>query len=224
MTRDVYDKIFFKENYSAEMQARAMARGSANSRADATDMPNATTVVFMEDTPDGGVTITTGDFVAYFNKKHGCDRVGNMRRMLCEAQRNCELKRMKAQKQSEQRRCVKEKAEPKVKVKGERRPLRPRFSFVKAVFGLMLVLAVAVLVATSAILEHTELEVAALEAEVEQMQAKLGTQVRMEMKALPADPCTYALDGTDEVEIYTAEEEPPMISELVNAFCELWES
>ncbi len=222
MTRDVYDKIFFKENYSAQMRERALARESANLRANATDMPNATTVVLMEDTPDGGVTITTGDFVAYFNKKHGCDRVGNMRRLLADAQRNCELKRMKEQKASEERAAQKKAAAPKQK--RERRTLQPRFSFVKAVFGLMLVLAVSVLIATSALLKHTELEVATLEAEVSQMQAERGTQVKMEMRALPGDPCAYALDGEDQVEVYEAEEETPIVTELIGALSELWKS
>ena len=222
MTRDVYDKIFFKENYSAQMRERALARESANLRANATDMPNATTVVLMEDTPDGGVTITTGDFVAYFNKKHGCDRVGNMRRLLADAQRNCELKRMKEQKASEERAAQKKAAAPKQK--RERRTLQPRFSFVKAVFGLMLVLAVSVLIATSALLKHTELEVATLEAEVSQMQAERGTQVKMEMRALPGDPCAYALDGEDQVEVYEAEEETPILTELIGALSELWKS
>lgn len=222
MTRDVYDKIFFKENYSAAMRERAMARESANLRANAADMPNATTVVLMEDTPDGGVTITTGDFVAYFNKKHGCDRVGNMRQLLADAQRNCELKRMKEQKVAEARAAQKKAAAPKAM--RERRALQPRFSFVKAVFGLMLVLAVSVLIATSALLEHTQLEVAALEAEVVQMQAEQGTEVKMEMKSLPGDPCTYALDGEDQVDVYEVEEETPIMSELISALSELWES
>ena len=211
MTRDVYDKIFFKENYSAEMRERAMTRESANPRVSATDMPNATTVVLMEDTPDGGVTITTGDFVAYFNKMHGCDRVGNMRRMLSDAQRNCELKRMKEQ--------AEEKARAP-KQKSVRRPLRPRFSFVKAVFGLMLTLAIAVLVGTSVLLEQTQTELTALQNEVEKMQSVCVE----EQGEMLAEPCAYTLDGEDEVEIYVNEEQPPMMVELLSAFSDLWKS
>ena len=211
MTREVYDKFFFQENYSTEMRERAMARESANPRVNATDMPNATTVVLMEDTPDGGVTITTGDFVAYFNKKHGFDRVGNMRRMLADAQRNCELKRMEEQRAQEQKRA----AAPKQR--SARRPLRPRFSFVKAVFGLMMVLAIGVLVATSALLEQTQLELAALQSEVEEVQS-----VQSVVMQDSAETCAYTLDGEDQVEIYATEEEPPMMAELLNAFSELW--
>lgn len=214
MTREVYDKIFYKENYSAELRERAMARESANPRVSAADMPNATTVVLMEDTSDGGVTITTGDFVAYFNKQHGCDRVGNMRRMLADAQRSCELKRMKAQAEEEVR---SKKQAPKQK--SVRRPLRPRFSFVKAVFGLMLVLAVGVLVATSALLEQTQLELTALQNEVEEMQS-----TELEASATGVEPCAYVLDGEDQVEIYATEEQPPMMAELLSAFSELWKS
>ena len=219
MTRDVYDRIFFKENYSAEMRARNTVLESANPRTNASDMPNATTVVFMEDTPDGGVTITTGDFVAYFNKQYGCDRVGNMRRSLAQAQRNCELKRAKAQQMAK---AENHKAESKKKQTVARRPLRPRFSLVKAVFGLMLVLAVAVLLGTSLLVEQTELEVASLRSEVEQLQAAKGTEVKMEMNA--AAPEVYALDGEESVEIYEPEEATPLMSEIFGAFSEFWKS
>ena len=212
MTREVYDKFYFQENYGNEMRERAMTRESANPRVNATDMPNATTVVLMEDTPDGGVTITTGDFVAYFNKKHGCDRVGNMRRMLADAQRNCELKRMEEQRAQEQKRA----AAPKQR--NVRRPLRPRFSFVKAVFGLMLVLAIGVLVATSALLEQTKLELAALQSEIEETQIVQGVEAQAET----VDLCAYTLDGEDQVEIYATEAEPPMMAELLSAFSDLW--
>lgn len=220
MTRDVYDKIYFEENYSNAMRERSVARDSANFRANATDMPNATTVVLMEDLLDGGVTITTGDFVAYFNKQHGCDRVGNMRRMLSDAQRNCELKRMKEQKAAEE----KANAKSARKQKSVHRPLRPRFSFVKVVFGLMMMLAIGVLVATSALLEQTELEVAALQSEVEQMQAVQGGEIDTETNEAVIDSCAYTLDGEDQVEIYATEEEPPMMAELLSAFSELWKS
>ena len=219
MTRDVYDKIFFKENYSAEMRERSMVRESANPRANASDMPNATTVVFMEDTPNGGVTITTGDFVAYFNKQYGCDRVGNMRRTLADAQRNCELKRAKAQQMAE---AESRKATSKKKQVTEHCRVRPRFSLVKAVFGLMLVLAIAVLVGTSLLLEQTELEVANLRSEVEEMQAAKGTQVKMEMNA--AAPQAYALDGEESVEIYEPQEESSMMSEVFSAISNFWKS
>ena len=219
MTRDVYDKIFFKENYSAEMRERSMVRESANPRANASDMPNATTVVFMEDTPNGGVTITTGDFVAYFNKQYGCDRVGNMRRTLADAQRNCELKRAKAQQMAE---AESRKATSKKKQVTEHHRVRPRFSLVKAVFGLMLVLAIAVLVGTSLLLEQTELELATLRSEVEEMQAAKGTQVKMEMNA--AAPQAYALDGEQSVEIYEPQEESSMMSEVFSAISNFWKS
>jgi len=123
MALDIYDKISIDENYGSEMQKRSHVWESANSRKNAADMPNATTVVFMEDTHDGGVTITTGDFVAFFNRQYGCDRVGNMRRSLAQAKRNCELKEAK-----EGKARAKSDAKPQAQ-RASRRPLRPRFSF-----------------------------------------------------------------------------------------------
>ena len=97
MPRAVYDKLYFTENYSREIgeKRERMMRDSAISRKNATDMPNATTVVLMEDTPDGGVTVTTGDFVAFFNKRCGYDRVGEFRRTMAKARENDDLNRAK---------------------------------------------------------------------------------------------------------------------------------
>ena len=218
MARDIYDQIFFEENYSRQMRERTRTQESANSRANGSDMPNATTVVFMEDTHDGGVTITTGDFVAYFNKQYGCDRVGNMRRSLAQAQRNCELKHARE---------GKVQSESHKKTSTARRSVRPRFSFVKAVFGMMLMLAIGVLVATSLMLKQGEMEVAQLQKEIATLEenAQESSTVSVKMNA-PAqeknDTEALSLDGENGVEIYPVEEENFVMSELLNAFGFLW--
>ncbi len=220
MTREVYDEIYFTENYSREIgekRERTM-RDSAISRKNGADMPNATTVVFMEDTQDGGVTITTGDFVAFFNSRCGYDRVGNMRRTLAKAQENCELKRAKEQRiaQMKARSAQKERTQSH-----ERRPRFARFSFVKAVFGLMMVLALSILVGTSLMLEQSKVELAALEAEVAAMQTE-------ETSDLQTATYTAALegsfDGEDAVDIYPVEDQPFVMTELLSAFADLWKS
>ena len=214
MSRDVYDKIFFEENYSRQMRARTQTTESANSRMSASDMPNATTVVFMNDTHDGGVTITTGDFVAYFNKQYGCDRVGNMRRSLAEAQRNCELKQTRER-----------NAQPKTN-RPARRPLRPRFSFVKAVFGMMLVLAIGLLTTTSLMLERGESELSRLKKEVAALEQSAQDTLLAETEeqiAENVDVETLSLDGENGVTIYPVEEENFVMSELLSAFASLWE-
>ena len=78
MSYEIYDKEYFHDDYSqqlSEMRDRYRARTQSALKRRATDknpMPNATTVVMMKDMPDGGVSITTGDFVSYFNEKYGC--------------------------------------------------------------------------------------------------------------------------------------------------------
>ncbi len=221
MTREVYDEIYFTENYSREIgekRERTM-RDSANSRKHGADMPNATTVVFMEDTGDGGVTITTGDFVAFFNSRYGYDRVGNMRRTLAKAQENCELKRAKEQRIAEMqaRAARKERVQTR-----ERRPLFARFSFVKAVFGLMMVLALSILVGTSLMLEQSKVEVAALEAEVAAVQTQEVTEMQVAAYSSVASDATF--DGEDAVDVYPVEDQPFVMSELLSAFADLWKS
>ncbi|MBE6629377.1 MAG: hypothetical protein E7624_00825 [Ruminococcaceae bacterium] len=217
MALDIYDKISIDENYGSEMQKRSHVWESANSRKNAADMPNATTVVFMEDTHDGGVTITTGDFVAFFNRQYGCDRVGNMRRSLAQAKRNCELKEAK-----EGKARAKSDAKPQAQ-RASRRPLRPRFSFVKAVFGMMLVLAIGLLVATGLMLEQSHLEVAKLEQEVAVLQESVSNEVFTQKDASSVVAATTSLDGEDGVEIYPVEEDQFVMAELLNAFASLWE-
>ena len=223
MTRDIYDEIYFTENYSREIgEKRArMMRDSAISRKNDADMPNATTVVFMEDTPDGGVTITTGDFVAFFNQRCGYDRVGNMRRTMAQAQQNCELKRAKEKRIAEmQARAEKQEARKKAETR-QKRSIFARFSFVKAVFGLMLVLALTILVGTSLMLEQTKTEVAVLESEVAVMQSDVTTPTQT-IDATP-NAAERSFNGEDEVEIFPVEDQPFVMSELLSAFAELWQ-
>ena len=221
MTRDVYDEIYFTENYSREIgekRERTM-RDSAISRKNGADMPNATTVVLMEDTKDGGVTITTGDFVAFFNNRYGCDRIGNVRRTLAKAQENCDLKRAKEQRIAEMKARGAQKERTQLR---ERRPQFARFSFVKAVFGLMMVLAISILVGTSLMLEQSKTEVAALKAEVCAMQTEEVAELRVASYAGPVTECSF--DGEDTVEVYPVEDQPFVMSELLSAFADLWRS
>ena len=221
MTREVYDKVYFTENYSREIgeKRERMTRESANSRINAADMPNATTVVYMEDTLDGGVTVTTGDFVAFFNKRCGYDRVGDMRRTLAKAQENCELKRAKEERiaQMQAQNVRKERAQSRA-----RRPHFNRFSLVKAVFGLMMVLALSILVGTSLMLEQSRMEVAALKSEVSSMQAQEVTDVQTPVYSSVTAECTF--DGEDSVDVYPTEDQPLVMSELLSAFASLWKS
>ena len=224
MTREVYDKVYFTENYSREIgeKRERMMRESANSRINAADMPNATTVVYMEDTLDGGVTVTTGDFVAFFNKRCGYDRVGDMRRTLAKAQQNCDLRRAKEQRIAQMKARSSQKNEPKQAKRQQSRPTFVRFSFVKAVFGLMMVLALAILVGTSLMLDQSKAELATLESEVAAMQNEEVASVQV-VRATPVS-VEYSFNGEDEVEVFTTQEQPLVMTELLSAFAELWKS
>ena len=225
MTREVYDKVYFTENYSREISEKRerMMRESANSRINGADMPNATTVVYMEDTLDGGVTVTTGDFVAFFNKRCGYDRVGDMRRTLAKAQQNCDLKRAKEQRIAQMKARSSQKSEQKQVRRQQSRSSFVRFSFVKAVFGLMMVLALAILVGTSLMLDQSKAELAALESEVAAMQNEQTAPVQVAQ--VSSRTVEYSFTGEDEVELFTTQEQQPFVmTELLSAFAELWKS
>ena len=96
-TAQTYDKVYFNDNYKERFEAfrehyRARTRKALQGRkVDHAPVPNATTIVFLHDDPDGGVHITTGDFVEYFNRRFGDnDRIGAARRSLANAVRKAE--------------------------------------------------------------------------------------------------------------------------------------
>jgi hypothetical protein len=153
----------------------------------------------MHDNFDGGVYITTGDFVEYFNHRFGDnDRIGAMRRSLTYATRKAEL--------------CKQSKEKGVNCKKERKSFQPsrsaghRFSFLHAVLAMVLILSIGILGGTSLLLDRTEAEVMALEEEVAMLEATHGTLMVDQYNATTVeDQASYPdMSGGDSVEIYPA--------------------
>lgn len=218
MQNEIYDKTYIYENYANQFSG---ARRHAHVQsAQGREVPNATTVVMMNDIPDGGVTISTGDFVAFFNQRYGCDRIGDMRRSIVQAQRRCELKRAKARNEALLRRSAKKKRAPEPEAVTFKKPQpRARFSFVRVALGLMLVLAIGMLFGTSALLENAEAQVEALESEVETMQAT-RSETTYVMESTSVDELN--LCANDSVEIYTVNDDGlSTVSALLNALAAL---
>lgn len=90
MTNEVYEKELF-DDYEEQCAAfRAQFRDRtrqalSGDRADRHPVSNIAEFYEIQDNGDGGVTLSTGDFVAYFTRRFG-DRLGNMQRSVKEAQ------------------------------------------------------------------------------------------------------------------------------------------
>ena len=131
-----YEKIYFNDNYKEQFEALRNRYHTRTQEAlqgrkvDHAPVPNATTVVYLNENGDGDVYITTGDFVEYFNRRFGgSDRIGAMRRSLSGAVRKAEMRR-----ESKDRRAV-----SSAETHCERRSFQPMrsvragFSFLHAV-------------------------------------------------------------------------------------------
>ena len=222
---ETYDKVYFNDNYKAQFESlreHYRARTSAalkGRKVDHDPMPNATTVVYLHDIDDGGCYVTTGDFVEYFNRRFGGnDRIGAMRRSVANAARK-----------SQMRRDAEEKQGKSTKVRhasnGVRplRSVRPAFSFMHAVFALILVFSLGILGGTSALLDRTEANVMALEEEVSMLEATRGSVTAYQYDATTDEQTEFsALDGADSVEIYPAQNGGGVeMAELLNALASL---
>ncbi len=227
MNREVYDKVYFNDDYSrqfGELRDRYHERTQkalSNRKTDTDPMPNATTVVMMEDMFDGGVTITTGDFVSYYNQRCGRDRIGEMRRSLSSAQEKVELKRVREKMQKEQKAAEKVSAKKKKASSKRRNTRHMRFSFAHALFALMLVLSMVMFFGTSALLDNTVEELKAMEREVATLKA--GEESVASYEVIEEVPESTSLSGADSVEVYTPTEEKEGFSmmALLNALASL---
>ena len=218
MNREVYDKEYFTDDYSRQFndlrnRYHARTQSALKRRAvDTAPMPNATTFVAMEDLSDGGVTITTGDFVRFFNEKYGHDRIQAAHASIARAQRECELKQARGRVQQES------KAQKTWKKASQKRALRPRFSFARAVMGMMLILSIALLFGTSLALDQTKEQVMELQSAVESMQGSTEEVQVAQYGVVDAESLSFA--AADSVEVYTPREESAM-SVLLNALSSL---
>ena len=224
---EIYEKVYFNDNYKEHFEElrnhyRARTNEALKGRkVDHDPMPNATTIVYLHDNGDGGYYITTGDFVEYFNRRFGGnDRIGAMRRSITNAVRKTEMRREAAVKKTS------EKKEPCHTRKSFQpaRSVRHGFSFVNAVFALILVLSMGILGGTTMLLNDTENSVMALEQEVAMLEATRGTVLATQYNATTEEIEPPKLDGEDSVEIYPAENGGGVeMAALLNALASLAE-
>lgn len=204
-----YVKEYFNDNYAEQYAAlrnhyHARTREALRGRKiDHDPVPNATTIVYLHDDGDGGVYVSTGDFVEYFNRRYGnSDRIGSMRRSLNNAVKKSEMRG-----ESRKRRNAEKNASKGAEVSFRpMRTVRPRFSLLHAVFAIMLVLSIGILGGTAMLVDDAKAEVIALEEEVAMLEATSGTVLTDQFDSGEArTQAEYpALDGEDAVYHYPA--------------------
>ena len=205
---ETYEKVYFHENYSEQFEAlrnhyRARTIEALQGRkVEHTPVPNATTVVYLHDSEDGGCTITTGDFVEYFNRRFGGnDRIGAMRRSIANAVRKTEMRRAAEERQGSEKqpKHISQSVQPL-------RSARSAFSFMHAIFAFILILSLGILGGTSLLLNRTETSVMALEEEVAMLEATNGTMLTTQYDSTTdGGAATHPdMNGEDSVEIYPA--------------------
>ena len=223
MTNEVFEKVYTNDSYE-EMFAQFRDRYSERAQkalkgrsVDTKPVPNATTVIYLHDDPSGGVSIdSTGDFVAFFNRRYGSDRIGAAQRALANAARKAEVAErcgvaMKKEKKSEEKKGL------------SVRSVRPRFAFAQTVFALLLVLSFTLLGVTSLLLDQTDAALAEAYAEVELLESVENCGAENGVAQITqSNFANLSLSGEDAVEIYPTQSEGLPISALLNALASLW--
>lgn len=209
-TTETYEKVYFNDNYKERFEAlrdhyRARTREALQGRkVDHAPVPNATTIVYLHEDPNGGTYVTTGDFVEYFNRRFGNnDRIGAARRSLAIAARKAESGR-----EDDRRRAdVTKKSAEKSFV--PTRSARPRFAFFHAILALMLILAIGVWGGSTMLLDSAEERIMELEEQVTVLESSRdasneAVQLEYEEDASESGeiPTYMSIGGENSVEIY----------------------
>ena len=220
---EVYDRVYFQDDYKQQFDALRSRYHDRTQRAlskravDHKPVPNATTIIYLHDEPDGGVTISSGDFVEYFNRRYGGkDRIGAMRASLANAEQ-------KAQKSRE---YVKIQKSERAKSEGGTISCRTRFSrahtfLAHAAFVLLFVLSVGLLGASGVMLEHSEAELLSETQEAEDARVYETATMYTDVSEGVSD-AYLDCPAENETEVFGAKEEKSGLEALRCALEYLW--
>lgn len=221
---DVYERVYFQDDYKQQFEAlrsryhdrtqNALKKRAVNHN----PVPNATTIVYLHDEPDGGVRISTGDFVEFFNNRYGGkNRIGAARDALANAVQ-------KAEKSDEIKRVRTEKARRggSSSLSCSVRFSRCHMVFVNALFALMLMVSVALLGASGVMLERSEADIAALEVKAAE-ESVVAADMLMSAGESSASDAYFACTGENSVSVFEVSEKEDGFEEILNALAYLWQ-
>lgn len=218
----IYEKVYEKDDYKEQFEALRnryhdrTQEALSGRKIDKAPVPNATTVVFLHDDGNGNTEITTGDFVAFFNHRFGdSDRLGAMRRSLACARSKAEQSREYQKRQ----RLAKKREMGAHRFRSTGRRLVMLNSF----FALMLVLSLALIVGSTALLRRADERVEHLSGEVTALRnAENLSGNTAQFDALGDGDDYLEFDGEDSVQVYDDEEKGRGSGTLAGAFATLF--
>lgn len=217
---EVYDKVYFRDDYQRQFEAfrdryhGRVQQALATRPVDAAPMPNATTFIELHELDDGGVTIaSSGDFLEYFNRRYGGrDRIGACRTALATAAQKAE-------------KTVATRTRTDVAAGGEI-ACRMRFSrshlvFVNVIFTLILVFSLLLLGASGVMLRNSERALADAEAEAVYLETASTAAFNSDASSVGVNADYLSYERAHTATAYEVEEES-LWQMLQNAFSYLW--
>ncbi|MBR7112523.1 MAG: hypothetical protein IKC75_06355 [Clostridia bacterium] len=161
----VYDKVYFNDDYSKQFQALRSRYHDRTQRAlngrtvDQNPTSNIAEFYYLNNEPDGGVSLTAGDLVDYFNQRYGgTDRIGAARQAIQNATKKVEKSREATKKQRSEKTMHADNA-----LRCRMRFSRGHMVLVNMFFALMLAVSMVLLGASGVIPERSTAELAAVE-------------------------------------------------------------
>ncbi len=222
---EVYEKVYFQDDYKQQFDALRSRYHDRTQRAlgkravDHNPVSNISEFYNLHEDPDGGVRLSTMDFVEYFNRRYGgSDRVGAVREALVNAKNKAEKSGELVKKQRSEK-ALREGAALSCRVRFARRHVM----LVNAFFAFMLMISIALLGASGVMLERSEADIAALE--LQQAQSEQVTTA--ELYTAGADTATVSDAylthvATNTTEVYEAEKNNNGMEALLAALAYLW--
>ena len=220
---EVYDRVYFQDDYKQQFDAlrdryHDRTQKALKKRAvDHAPVPNATTIIYLHDEPDGGVTISSGDFVEYFNSRYGGkDRIGAVRASLANAAEKAEKSQVVKMQRSES-----------AKREGVALHCRTRMSrahnvLVNAVFTLLLMLSIGLLSLSGVMLEHSEAEVMVAQQQANEQQVYEAATFYGDGEESAVSNAYLSCPDKDTTEVFSATEKQSGLDMLRCALQYLW--
>ena len=219
----VYDKVYFQDDYSKQFQALRSRYHDRTQRAlstrsvDHNPVSNIAEFYYLNDEPDGGVSLTAGDLVDYFNHRYGgTDRIGAVREALQNATKKAEKSREAVKKNRSE-----ETMHADTALRCRMRFARGHMVLVNMLFAFILVMSIALLGASGVILERSAAEVAAVEERLEQNES-VETVMLLDGGETPVSGDYLTLTRENTTEIYESTTEESGFDAFVRVLAYLW--
>ena len=222
---EVYDKVYFQDDYRQQFEALRSRYHDRTQKAlhersvDRAPVSNITEFYYLHDEPGGGVSLSSGDLVDYFNHRYGGrDRIGAMRESLENAVQKAQTRGEAAKKQRSEK-----KLRDGVALHCRMRFSRAHMVLVNMMFAFMLVLSIALLGASGVMLERSEADVAAAEMQLIQNEQVEAALLNGDGNAEATSGAYLSLANENITEIYETQQKQSGMDAFLRALSYLWQ-